>query len=87
MTTKTVTIFDKEYVYDTLSNDLKTMVNLFYKWKKESEEHKLQFLKTEGACRDLAREISEMIETQKESTPYTATLNNKGHEVIEFKNK
>ena len=87
MSDNTIKVMGREYSLDSLDEGSLKMIGLYKKWKDESNEHKIAFLKSEGACRDLAREIYDRLEKKKQSTPYISSVNESGGEVIEFKKK
>lgn len=81
-TNDTITILGKEYVFDSLPDDIKGMAKMYTKWKQEAKEASL---KSEAACRDLAKEMGERLENKKKVSAYTSTLTELGEEIVEFK--
>lgn len=78
---------DKEYKLDSLDSGTLNMIALYKEWKADGASLKKEYLKNEGACRDLAREIHDRLENKKKNSPYISSVNESGAEVVEFKKK
>jgi hypothetical protein len=54
----TITIEDKEYKFEELTEQQQSLVSIYRQWSGELNDLRLDVAKTESALRDLTREIT-----------------------------
>jgi len=57
-TNGTITIEDKEYKFDDLTEQQQSLVSVYRQWSGDLNDLRLEVAKTEAAIRDLTREIT-----------------------------
>jgi hypothetical protein len=62
----TITIEDKEYEFDDLTEQQQSLVSIYRQWSKELNDLRLEVAKSESALRDLTREITASIKEEPE---------------------
>jgi hypothetical protein len=62
----TITIEDKEYKFDDLTEQQQSLVSIYRTWSKELNGLRLDVAKTESALRDLTREITSSFKEEEE---------------------
>lgn len=62
----TITIEDKEYKFDDLTEQQQSLVSIYRTWSKELNGLRLDVAKTESALRDLTREITSSFNEEEE---------------------
>jgi hypothetical protein len=62
----TITIEDKEYEFDDLTEQQQSLVSIYRKWSEELNDLRLEVAKSESALRDLTREITASIKEEPE---------------------
>ncbi len=62
----TITIEDKEYKFDDLTEQQQSLVSIYRTWSKELNDLRLDVAKTESALRDLTREITSSFKEEEE---------------------
>jgi len=56
-----ITIEDKEYTIDELTDEQRSLVGIYRSWSSELNELRLEVAKVEAALRDLTREITSSV--------------------------
>ncbi len=62
----TITIEDKEYKFDDLTEQQQSLVSIYRTWSKELNDLRLDVAKSESALRDLTREITYFFKKEEE---------------------